>query len=161
MTKYALAYLTVCLLLCIAGAGCMTQEEKGTNIQCEGQDPIIGAWQYEPAAESPAVFLYLFKVDHQYITVALPRDEAKPLTYGLLVTGTWIAATEHTYNLSGQILIHDVITDDLVEAVNDETLTYDQTSDTLFNEMQPEARFTRLSCVPEVPKGMDVTIPFG
>ena len=53
-----------------------------------------------------------------------------------------------------------LLSDDLVEAVNDETLTYDQASDTLFNEMYPEARFTRLSCVPEVPKGMHVTLPF-
>ena len=37
-----------------------------------------------------------------------PRD-GEPLTYGLLVTGKWIAATEHTYNLSGQILIHDLM----------------------------------------------------
>ena len=54
------------------------------------------------------MFLYLFKDYHQYVAVALPRDDKKPLTYGLLVTGAWVTASDHTYNLSGQILIHDV-----------------------------------------------------
>lgn len=160
MNKYAMACLSVCLLLCIISAGCMNQGEQGTNVKCQGQDPIIGAWLYEPVAESPAVFLYLFKDYHQYVAVAFPRDDKNPLTYGLLVTGAWVTASDHTYNLSGQILIHDFITDDLVEAVNEETLTYDQASDTLYNEMFPEALFTRLSCIPEVPKGMNVTLPF-
>ena len=75
-------------------------------------------------------------------------------------TGSWVTATEDTYTLTGQILLRDFTTGDLVEGVNNETLTYDPARDILFNENHPEALFTRLSCVAQVPEGMNVTIPF-
>ncbi len=160
MNKYGLACLSVCVLLCIIGAGCLNQGENGPKDQCEGQDPIVGAWKYDPTAESPAVFLYIFKDYHAYEAVALPRDENIPLTFELLVTGSWTNASEHTYNLSGQILLHDLTTGDLVEGVNNETLTYDPARDILFNEEHPEALYTRISCVPQVPEGMNAALPF-
>jgi hypothetical protein len=161
MKKYGLACLSLCLLLCIISAGCMNQGENVPKVNCTGQDPIVGAWQYDPTTESPALVLYIFKDYHQYEAVAYPRDEKVPLTYELLVTGSWINASENTYNLSGQILLHDLTTGDLLEGVNNETLTYDPARDILFNENHPEALYTRLSCVPQVPKGMNVTVPLG
>jgi hypothetical protein len=160
MNKYGLACLSVCLLLCIMSAGCMHQGENVPKVNCTGQDPIIGAWQYDPASGNPALFLYIFKDYHQYEAVAYPRDEKVPLTYELVVTGLWVNATDTTYNLTGQILLHDLTTGDLVQGPNNEVLTYDPARDVLYNEQHPEALFTRLSCVPEVPAGMNVTVPF-
>ena len=166
MNKYGLAGLSVVLLLCIIGAGCMDQGENVTQpgnvtqLPCQGQDPIVGAWMYDPAGGSEALILYLFKDYGRYDAFALPRDETHPLTYELWVTGSWINASEDTYNLTGQILLHDFTTDDLVEGTNNETLTYDPARDILFNENHPEGISTRLSCVAQVPAGMNVSIPF-
>jgi hypothetical protein len=172
MNKYGLVCLSVVLLLCIIGAGCMTQRENvtqpvnvtqpGTVTQgpCKGQDPIVGAWMYDPAGGSEALILYIFKDYHRYDAIALPRNESHPLMYELWATGSWIAASGDTYNLTGQILLHDVTTDDLVEGVNNETLTYDPARDVFFNENHPEGISTRLSCVAQVPEGMNVSIPF-
>ncbi len=160
MNKYGLACLSVFLLLCIIGAGCMNQGENVPKLPCPGQDPVVGAWMYDPAGGSEAVLLYLFKDYGRYDAIAIPRNETHPLTFELWTTGSWVTATEDTYTLTGQILLRDFTTGDLVEGVNNETLTYDPARDILFNESHPEALFTRLSCVAQVPEGMNVTIPF-
>lgn len=141
-------------------AGCMIQRESAPQLPCAGQDPIIGAWLYDPAGRGDAVFLYIFKDFGRYDAVALPRVETSSLTYELWATGSWMKAAEYTYNLTGQILLHDFITDDLMEGPNNETLTYDPTRDILFNKNHPEGIFTRMSCVPQIPEGMNATIPF-
>jgi hypothetical protein len=160
MNKYGLACLSLFLLLGIIGAGCMNQEKNVPQLPCAGQDPIIGAWVYDPAGRGDAVFLYLFKDYGRYDAVAIPRDEARPLTYELWATGSWMNAAENTYDLTGQVLRHDFTTDDLLEGSNNETLTYDPGRDVLFNENHPEGIFTRISCVPQIPEGMNVSIPF-
>ena len=158
--KNALDYLVAVSLLCILIAGCVNPVEDGSQVPCKGQDPIVGAWRYDPAGRGDAVFLYLFKDYHRYDAIATPRNETTDLTYELWATGSWANATNSSYDLAGQIYLHDFITDDLIVGPNNETLAYDPARDVLYNRNHPEALFTRLSCVPKVPAWMNVSIPF-
>jgi hypothetical protein len=141
-------------------AGCIIQRESTPQTPCKGQEPVVGAWIYDPAGRGDAVFLYIFKDYGRYDAVALPRVETSPLTYELWATGSWTKTAEYTYNLTGQILRHDFTTDDLLEGANNETLTYDPGRDILFNKNHPEGIFTRVSCVPQIPEGVNASIPF-
>jgi len=160
MNKYGLACLFVFSILCIMIAGCMTQKENVPQIPCEGQDPIVGTWIYDPTMQGDAVFLYIFKDYPRYDAIAIPRNGTSSLTYELWATGAWVNSTDTTYNLAGHIYLHDFTTDDLLEGYNNETLTYDPGRDILYNKDHPEGIFTRISCVPKIPEGMNVSIPF-
>lgn len=160
MNQYRLTCLFVFLLFCIMTAGCTIDRESAPQLPCSGQEPVVGAWIYDPAGRGDAVFLYIFKEYGRYDAIALPRAETSPLTYELWATGSWIKAAEYTYNLTGQVLLHDFNTDDLLAGDNNETLTYDPGRDILFNKNHPRGIFTRISCLPQVPEGMNASIPF-
>lgn len=127
---------------------------------CGGQGPVTGAWVYDPAGRGDAVFLYLFRDSGRYDAVALPRAETAPLGYELWATGGWVAAGGDSYDLSGRIIRHYLATGDLQAGEHNETLTYDPAGDILFNRNHPAGVFTRLSCIPEVPEGIEASIPF-
>lgn len=160
MNKFNLACLIVLMLFCIVTAGCVIQRERTPQPPCPGQEPIVGAWIYDPAGRGDAVFLYIFKDYSRYDAVAIPRDENHPLAYELWASGSWKRGTTYTYTLAGQVLSHDFTTDDLREGPNNETLTYDPARDILFNENHPRGIFTRISCVPQIPEGVNASIPF-
>jgi hypothetical protein len=160
MKKHRVACLLVMVLLCIVTAGCMIQKESAPQPPCTGQEPVIGAWIYDPAGRGDAVLLYIFKEFGRYDAVALPRDIRSPLSFELWATGSWTISEEYTYNLTGQVLRRDFTNDDLLAGDNNETLTYDPARDILFNKNHPRGQFTRISCIPEIPEDVNSSIPF-
>ena len=160
MNKSRRVCLLVLLLFCVVTAGCMIQKEIAPQPPCAAQEPVVGTWIYDPAGRGDAIFLYIFREFGRYDAVALPRDIRSPLSFELWATGSWTITEEYTYNLTGQVLRHDFTNDDLLVGDNNETLTYDPARDTLFNKNHPRGLFTRISCIPGIPEGMNVSIPF-
>ena len=62
----------------------MNQGENVPQLPCQGQDPVVGAWMYDPAVGSEAVLLYIFKDYGRYDAIAIPRNETHPLTFEAL-----------------------------------------------------------------------------
>jgi hypothetical protein len=160
MDKQRLACLLVILVLIAVTAGCMIQKESAPQPLCPGQEPVVGAWSYDPAGRGDAIFLYIFKEFGRYDAVSLPRDIRSHLSYELWATGSWNISDKYTYNLTGQVLRHDFTNDDLLAGDNNETLTYDPEKDILFNKNHPRGLFTRISCIPKIPEGVNASIPF-
>jgi hypothetical protein len=107
-----------------------------------------------------AIFLFIFKDSGRYDAAAIPRDDSKELVYEIWITGSWTAGGMDTYNVAGQIISHDFKTDTREVSQHNENLTYDPLRDVLINQEHPRGIFTRVSCKPQIPSTMKVSIPF-
>jgi hypothetical protein len=154
----------VMIILLVAGtlaSGCLDHQTRETpEPPCGGQEPIIGDWFYDPGGMGDAVFLFIFKEYGRFDAVAVPRDASVELAYEVWITGTWQKAGEGLYGVAGQIIRHDFETDTHETFSYAENLTYDSARDMLVNRDHPRGLFTRISCEPQIPHGMNVSIPF-
>lgn len=155
------AIISVLLCICLFSSGCLTyQTSESTQPPCDDQEPVVGTWIYDPGGLGDAVFLFIFKDSGRYDAAAIPRDDSKELDYEVWITGSWTAAGIDSYNVAGQIISHDFRTDTREVSQHNENLTYDPLRDALFNREHPHGIFTRVSCNPQIPSTMKVSIPF-
>jgi hypothetical protein len=154
-------FLLICL--CLLSSGCVLHRAAPES-PCGIQEPIAGAWIYDPAgvhnASSEAVYLYIFKETRRFDAVAMSPDPTKPLTYEDWITGSWTSTGETAYNLTGEVIRHDFNTDSHETIPYSANLRYIPGRDVLFETGASGGIFTRASCEPQIPPGMDVTIPF-
>jgi hypothetical protein len=127
---------------------------------CGDQVSLVGAWVYDPGGMGDAVFLFTFKDYGRFDATAFPRDASDELDYEVWITGKWQKEGEVTYITEGQIIRHDFVTDTHEAFPYTENLTYDPTRDIMVNKEHPRGLFTRVSCKPQVPPGMNISIPF-
>ena len=157
------ASLFLLLCLCLLSSGCVLHRTAPKS-PCGVQGPIVGAWIYDPAGvrddPSEAVYLYIFKETRRFDAAAMSPDPAKPLTYEDWITGFWTSSGPSTYNLTGEIIRHDFITDSHETIAYSANLRYIPERDVLSETGTLGGFFTRASCEPQIPPGMNVTIPY-
>lgn len=153
----------ICLLLaiCLLSSGCISSSHTEAPLPpCSGQEPVVGAWIYDPGGMGDADYLYIFKESGRFDAVAVPRNAGKDLTYEVWLTGTWVKEGDNAYNVSGNIYRSDSGSNMHEEFPYGEVLVYDPMKDALVNEDHPRGIFIRASCKPDIPPGMNVSIPF-
>jgi hypothetical protein len=154
-------FLLVCL--CLLSSGCVLYRTAPKS-PCGLQDPIVGAWicnsSGEISASSEAVYLYIFKESRRFDAAAMPPDTIKPLTYEDWITGFWISSGSDTYNITGEIIRHDFITDSHESLPYSASLRYLPERDFLLETGSFGGIFSRVSCEPQIPPGMNVSIPY-
>ncbi len=153
--------ILVCMsLLC---SGCVLYRAAPKS-PCGLQDPIVGAWIYYPtgirSAPSESVYLFIFKESRRFDAAAMSSDPTLQLTYEDWITGVWTSSGTSTYNLTGEIIRHDFVTDSHETIPYSANLRYYPARDVLYKGGPSRGIFTRASCEPQIPPGMDVTIPF-
>jgi hypothetical protein len=161
MEKKAPLVLIILLVAGLIAGGCIVHRTgKIPQSPCGYQEPVVGAWVYDPGGMGDAVFLYIFKDYGRFDAVAVPRIASEELDYEVWITGTWEDAGDSTYVVDGQIIRHDFTTDSHETFPYTETLSYDATRDILINKDHPRGIFTRISCKPQIPPGMNISIPY-
>jgi hypothetical protein len=161
MNRKAPFILIIPLVAGLIAGGCMVHQ-TGEALQppCGDQEPVVGAWAYDPGGMGDAVFLYIFKDYGRFDAVAFPRVASEELDYEVWITGTWEDVGDETYEVDGQIISHDFTTDTHETFPYAETLSYDAARDILINRDHPRGTFTRISCEPQIPPGMNISIPY-
>ncbi len=152
----------ICLILVISliSSGCLASNKERPAPPCSGREPVVGAWIYDPGGMGDADYLYIFKDQGRFDAVAVPRNAAEELAYEVWLTGSWVKEGNNAYNVSGSIYRNDFGSSYREEFPYGEVLVYDPLKDALVNEEHPRGIFTRVSCEPIIPPGMNVSIPF-
>jgi hypothetical protein len=155
--------LSVFLCLCLLCSGCILHRTAPES-PCAGQAPIVGAWTHDPAgntgAGSEAVYLYIFKESGRFDAIAFSGDPTRPLSFEDWISGSWTSSGFSTYNLTGENIRHDFSTDSHESLPFSADLRYFPARDILYGEQPWRGVFIRVSCEPQVPLGMNVTIPW-
>jgi hypothetical protein len=90
----------------------------------------------------------------------MSRDPTKPLMYEDWITGSWTSSGSYTYNLTGEIIHHYFVTDSHESLPYSGDLRYYPARDVLYRKGPSRGIFTRASCDPQIPPGLNVTIPY-
>jgi hypothetical protein len=150
------------VLLGISGAGCMcmvTAPDTRDDV-AKTADPVVGAWLYHPKSLPNAVDLFIFKEYGRADAVETARDPGNPLPYEMYMQGSWNKSGYDSYMVAGQAITSNFITGTHTCSPFREILEYDPVTDTLYLPEDPGNRFRRVSHEPQVPPGMNVSIPF-
>ncbi len=157
-----ITWLVIGIVIAVLLSGCTATRLNA----CLGQEPIVGTWFYDPAGSTGAstdeLTLFIVKEDGRFDAAAIPRDQTKPLTYEIWITGSWEKVGLYLYTLTGQSIRHDFITDNHTTVEYKNTITYHPDTDTLSppRTVDPYSIFIRESYKPEIPPGLNVSIPW-
>lgn len=159
MQGFCLVFL---ILLGISGAGCTYQVTAPDyqEVAATTAEPVVGAWLYHPKSLPDAVDLFIFKEYGRTDAVETTKDPGCPLPYEMYMQGSWNKSGHDRYMVAGQAITSNFITGTHTSSPFRETLEYDPVTDTLYLPEDPGNRFRRVSHEPQVPPGMNVSIPF-
>jgi len=104
------------------------------------------------------LILFIAKEEGRFDAVQNPRD-IEPIPYEIWITGSWEKTGIYQYTLTGQSTSHDFSNDYQEIGAYDNTMIYDPDKDIL-SSMWPAGTFIRKSCIPVVPAGLNVSIPW-
>jgi len=124
-------------------------------------EPIVGAWVLHADPEETVLYLYIFKDYGRFDAAAFSGDPSVQLAYEqYIIAGSWESAGDNRYSITGQMIHHDFATDSHQTIQVAETLVYDPATDVLSHQENPQWRYIRLSYDPQIPPGLNVSIPF-
>lgn len=124
-------------------------------------EPIVGAWVLHPDPETTELYLYIFKEDGRFDSAAFSGDPSVSLPFErYIIAGNWTDNGNMRYSITGQLINHDFATDSHQSVDLAGTLVYDPATDCLFHEQHNEWKYVRISHDPEIPSGLDISIPF-
>jgi|WetSurMetagenome_2_1015567.scaffolds.fasta_scaffold183708_2 hypothetical protein len=150
----------LCILLAavMAMSGCTGI--PGTGPATATPDPIVGSWLFAPADNGNVLELYIFKESGRFDAAQFPKNPAYPLEYELYATGTWTRTDDNRYALIGNAIYHYFTPDTHASQKINASLTYNPFTDSLFITGEPGNRMVRVSPLPVIPAGLNVSFPF-
>jgi hypothetical protein len=154
----AIPALCILLAVILAVSGC-TMIPVGSPA-ATAPDPIIGSWLFAPANDVEIVELYIFKESGRFDATQFPKNPADPLEYELYATGTWTRTDDNRYALIGNVIYHYFTPDTHASQKINASLTYNPFTDSLYITGEPGNRMFRVSLLPVIPAGLNVSFPF-
>jgi hypothetical protein len=156
--NHAIPALCILLAMVLATSGC-----TGIPVvspAATAPDPIVGSWLFAPVDDGEVLELYIFKESGRFDATQFPKSPADTLGYELYATGTWTRTGDNRYALIGNAIYHYFTTDTHTSQKINVSLTYSPFADALYITGEPGNRMVRVSVVPVIPPGLNVSFPF-
>lgn len=156
--NHAIPVLCILLAAVMAMSGCTGI--PGTSPATATPDPIAGSWLFAPADNGNVLELYIFKESGRFDATQFPKNPDDTLDYELYATGTWSRTDEDRYRLIGNAIYHYYATDTHANQKINISLRYSPVADSLYIPGEPGNRMVRVSRIPVIPPGLNVSFPF-
>jgi hypothetical protein len=154
----AIPALCILLAAVLAVSGCTGI--PGGSQAATTPDPIAGSWLFSPADDREVLELYIFKESGRFDATQFPKYPADTLGYELYATGTWTRTGDTGYALIGNAIYHYFSPDTHTNQKINVSLTYNPFADSLYITGEPGNQMVRVSRMPIIPPGLNVSFPF-